>query len=171
VPVQLYDRSSEQISKGLNLMDRLLAKDVSKGKIQEADARHARERVSIIDQAVGLRGLREVDMVIEVRKANRLVPSSPLIVHSRLFRKTSRSSNAYLGNWQRRRGPTLSWPLIHLPFPSLKLPPLQYHRASRLRQEWVSAAQGALLVSCMCVRCFHTQTTDYQGSIFSTQSR
>ena len=37
MPVQLYDRSSEQISKGLNLMDRLLAKDVSKGKIQEAD--------------------------------------------------------------------------------------------------------------------------------------
>ncbi len=67
VPVQLYDRSSEQISKGLNLMDRLLAKDVSKGKIQETDARHARERVSVIDQAVGLRGLRDVDMVIEVR--------------------------------------------------------------------------------------------------------
>ena len=67
VPVQLYDRSSEQISKGLNLMDRLLAKDVSKGKIQEADARHARERVSVIDQALGLRGLRDADMVIEVR--------------------------------------------------------------------------------------------------------
>lgn len=68
VPVQLYDRSSEQISKGLNLMDRLLAKDVSKGKIQEADARHARERVSVIDHAVGVRGLRDVDMVIEVRR-------------------------------------------------------------------------------------------------------
>jgi 3-hydroxybutyryl-CoA dehydrogenase len=68
LPVQLYDRSSEQISKGLNLMDRLLAKDVSKGKIQEADARHARERVSVIDHAVGVRGLRDVDMVIEVRR-------------------------------------------------------------------------------------------------------
>ena len=68
VPVQLYDRSPEQISKGLNLMDRLLAKDVSKGRIQEADARHARERVSIIDHAVGLRGLRDVNMVVEVRR-------------------------------------------------------------------------------------------------------
>lgn len=68
MPVQLYDRSSEQISKGLNFMDRLLAKDVSKGKIQEAEARDARERVSVIDQATGLRGLRDVDMVIEVRR-------------------------------------------------------------------------------------------------------
>ncbi|KAF8504639.1 3-hydroxyacyl-CoA dehydrogenase [Russula emetica] len=70
VPVRLYDRSSEQISKGLNLMDRLLAKDVSKGKIQEADARHARERVSVIDQAVGVRGLRDADMVIEAASEN-----------------------------------------------------------------------------------------------------
>jgi 3-hydroxybutyryl-CoA dehydrogenase len=70
LPVQLYDRSSEQISKGLNLMDRLLAKDVSKGKIQEADARHARERVSVIDHAVGVRGLRDVDMVIEAVSEN-----------------------------------------------------------------------------------------------------
>jgi 3-hydroxybutyryl-CoA dehydrogenase len=69
--VQLYDRSPEQISKGLNLMDRLLAKDISKGKIQEADARHARERVSVIDQVVGVRALRDVDMVIEVRRQNR----------------------------------------------------------------------------------------------------
>ena len=80
-------------------MDRLLAKDVSKGKIQEAEARHARERVSVIDQAVGVRGLRDVDMVIEVRTpANCHVPSSPLNVQSRLFRKTSRSSGAYLRN-------------------------------------------------------------------------
>ena len=72
VTVQLYDRSPEQISKGLNLMDRLLAKDISKGKIQEADARHARERVSVIDPAVGVRALRDVDMVVEVRRQNGL---------------------------------------------------------------------------------------------------
>ena len=66
--VQLYDRSPEQISKGLNLMDKLLAKDVAKGKIQEVDARHARERVSVIDQSIGVRALRDVDMVIEVRR-------------------------------------------------------------------------------------------------------
>ena len=66
--VQLYDRSPEQVSKGLIFMDKLLAKDVAKGKIQEADARHARERVSVIDQAMGVRGMRDVDMVIEVRR-------------------------------------------------------------------------------------------------------
>lgn len=70
VPVQLYDRSSEQISKGLNLMDSLLAKDVSKGKIQEAEARHARERVSVIDHSTGVRGLRDADMVIEAVSEN-----------------------------------------------------------------------------------------------------
>jgi hypothetical protein len=82
VAVQLYDRSPEQISKGLNLMDRLLAKDISKGRIQEADGRHARERVSVIDPAVGVRALRDVDMVIEVGGKNRLPRFSSLNVHS-----------------------------------------------------------------------------------------
>jgi len=54
----------------LKFMDRLLAKDVAKGKIQEADARHARERVSVIDQTVGVRALRDVDMVIEAASEN-----------------------------------------------------------------------------------------------------
>jgi 3-hydroxyacyl-CoA dehydrogenase len=61
----IVPRSKSQ--RGLNLMDRLLAKDVSKGKIQEADARHARERVSVIEHALGVQALRDVDMVIEVR--------------------------------------------------------------------------------------------------------
>jgi 3-hydroxybutyryl-CoA dehydrogenase len=73
VAVQLYDRSPEQVSKGLTFMDKLLAKDVAKGKIQEADARHARERVSVIDQAMGVRGMRDVDMVIEVRRQTDLL--------------------------------------------------------------------------------------------------
>ena len=54
-------------------MDKLLAKDVAKGKIQEADARHARERVSVIDQAMGVQGMRDVDMVIEVRRQTDLL--------------------------------------------------------------------------------------------------
>jgi len=70
VNVHLYDRSSEQVTKGLGLMDKLLAKDVAKGKIQEADARQARERVSVVDRAVGVRALRDVDMVIEAASEN-----------------------------------------------------------------------------------------------------
>ncbi|KAH9976091.1 3-hydroxyacyl-CoA dehydrogenase [Lactifluus volemus] len=67
---EIYDRSSEQISKGLSLMDKLLAKDVAKGKIQEGDARQARERVSVVDQVVGVQALRDVDMVIEAVSEN-----------------------------------------------------------------------------------------------------
>jgi 3-hydroxybutyryl-CoA dehydrogenase len=73
VNVHLYDHSSDQVAKGLNLMDKLLAKDVAKGKIQEADARQARERVSVVDRAVGVRALRDADMVIEVRRQRALV--------------------------------------------------------------------------------------------------
>ncbi|KAI9441538.1 3-hydroxyacyl-CoA dehydrogenase [Lactarius indigo] len=70
VNVQLYDRSPDQVAKGLSLMDKLLAKDVAKGKIQEADARQARERVSVVDRVVGVRALRDTDMVIEAVSEN-----------------------------------------------------------------------------------------------------
>ncbi|EIM80730.1 uncharacterized protein STEHIDRAFT_142638 [Stereum hirsutum FP-91666 SS1] len=65
IPVLLHDRSDEQIGKGLKLMDKLLAKDVSKGKIQDIDAKEARDRITVIDGSKGISGLRDVDMVIE----------------------------------------------------------------------------------------------------------
>ena len=65
VPVLLYDRSSEQINKGLALIDSLLAKDVAKGRIQSAEATAARERVQAVPPEAGLGALRDVDMVIE----------------------------------------------------------------------------------------------------------
>jgi len=106
VAVQLYDRSPEQISKGLNLMDRLLAKDTAKGKVQEADARQARERVSVIDHTVGVRGLRDVDMVIEVRRQVDLLCFTSVRSTSthirRPSRRISKSSSAYSRNWQPR---------------------------------------------------------------------
>lgn len=63
VPVLVHDRSEVQLKKSFALMDKLLGKDVAKGKITELEAKEARERVSIVDQ---LHGLRDVDMVIEV---------------------------------------------------------------------------------------------------------
>lgn len=42
-------------------------KDVAKGKIQEIDAKEARDRVSVVSPEKGIAGLRDVDMVIEVR--------------------------------------------------------------------------------------------------------
>lgn len=67
IPVVLVDKSPSQIQKGLSLMDKLLAKDVSKGKISEADAKEAREKVMVVPEGMGLKGFKDVDMVIEVR--------------------------------------------------------------------------------------------------------
>ncbi|KAJ7099382.1 3-hydroxyacyl-CoA dehydrogenase [Mycena belliarum] len=62
VPVLLHDRSPEQVTKGLALMDKLLAKDVAKGRITSDAAKDARGLVTVVD---GLEGLRDVDMVVE----------------------------------------------------------------------------------------------------------
>ena len=146
--MKLYDRSSEQISKGLKLMDKLLAKDVGKGKIQEGDARQARERVSVVDQAAGVRALRDVDMVIEVRRPTPFVFLSSLSMLSRPSRRTSNSNNSYSQNWQLRRGRTPYWPRIR-PLSLLpKLLPLLYRRANLRHQPWARVARGVLLVSC-----------------------
>ncbi|KAI0688449.1 3-hydroxyacyl-CoA dehydrogenase [Cytidiella melzeri] len=65
IPVQLHDRSPLQIQKGLSLMDKLLEKDVGKGKISSEEAKEARERVSVVSPDKGLAGIRDVDMVVE----------------------------------------------------------------------------------------------------------
>jgi len=65
VPVLLHDRSSEQITKGLSLVDKLLAKDVGKGRITSEVAKEARDRLTVVNGDVGLKGLRDVDMVVE----------------------------------------------------------------------------------------------------------
>ena len=68
VPVLLHDRSSEQVAKGLSLVDKLLAKDVAKGRITNDEAKDARERITVVGSDAGIKGLRDVDMVIEVRR-------------------------------------------------------------------------------------------------------
>ncbi|KAF7350961.1 3-hydroxybutyryl-CoA dehydrogenase [Mycena sanguinolenta] len=62
VPVLLHDRSADQVTKGLALMDKLLAKDVAKGRITSDLAKDARDRVTVVNE---LRGMRDVDMVVE----------------------------------------------------------------------------------------------------------
>jgi 3-hydroxybutyryl-CoA dehydrogenase len=66
VPVLLHDRSAEQVTKGLALMDKLLAKDVSKGRLTSEQSKEARDRVSVVNSELGVSGLRDVDMVVEV---------------------------------------------------------------------------------------------------------
>lgn len=72
VPVLIYDRSPAQITKGLALMDKLLAKDVGKGRLTAEQAREARGRVEVVGEGVGMKGLRDVDMVVEVRPSSSL---------------------------------------------------------------------------------------------------
>jgi 3-hydroxybutyryl-CoA dehydrogenase len=64
VPVLLHDKSPEQVKKGLALTDKLLEKDVGKGRLTSGEAKEARDRITVVD---GLKGLRDVDMVVEVR--------------------------------------------------------------------------------------------------------
>lgn len=66
VPVLLHDRSPEQITKGLALMDKLLAKDVAKGRISSEQSKETRDRVSVVSGEAGVSGFRDVDMVVEV---------------------------------------------------------------------------------------------------------
>lgn len=66
VDVLLYDKSAEQVDRGIRLMDKLLAKDVAKGKIVDYEAQAARARISVAPHDKGLGGLRDVDMVVEV---------------------------------------------------------------------------------------------------------
>ncbi|KAJ7072844.1 3-hydroxyacyl-CoA dehydrogenase [Mycena amicta] len=62
VPVLLYDKSPEQLTKGLAFMDKLLEKDVGKGRITSDAAKDARGRVTVVQE---LEGLRDVDMAVE----------------------------------------------------------------------------------------------------------
>lgn len=84
VPVLLLDKSPVQVQKGLSLMDKLLAKDVSKGKITEDDAKAARARVTVVPDETGMKGFRNVDMVIEV---SYLHEAQVLLAHTRLLRQ------------------------------------------------------------------------------------
>ncbi|KAG1727649.1 3-hydroxyacyl-CoA dehydrogenase [Suillus paluster] len=67
VPVLLHDKSPHQTSKGLSLIDKLLAKDVSKGRLQPNDAAEARARIQTVDT---LEAMRDADMVVEAVTEN-----------------------------------------------------------------------------------------------------
>ncbi|KAJ3730373.1 hypothetical protein C8R42DRAFT_568777 [Lentinula raphanica] len=66
IPVILYDQDASQISKGLGFMDKLLAKDVSKGKISEDDAKAARTRIVSISSTSSSSSLDELNWAREL---------------------------------------------------------------------------------------------------------
>ena len=63
VPVLLHDRSSAQVKSGLALFDKIISKDVSKGKLTSEAAKEARDRITVVGD---LKGFRDADMVVEV---------------------------------------------------------------------------------------------------------
>ncbi|KAG2746712.1 hypothetical protein P692DRAFT_20857871 [Suillus brevipes Sb2] len=67
VPVLLHDKSAHQVSKGISLIDKLLAKDVSKGRLQPSDAEAVRARIQTVD---AIEAMRDVDMVVEAVTEN-----------------------------------------------------------------------------------------------------
>ncbi|KAG5638447.1 hypothetical protein H0H81_012664 [Sphagnurus paluster] len=70
VPVLIHDRSADQVKKGFSLMEKLLEKDVAKGRLTTEQSKEARDRVSIVSTDVGIKGLRDVDMVVEAVSEN-----------------------------------------------------------------------------------------------------
>jgi len=62
LPVLLYDKSKDQVTRSLSLADKLLSKDVKKGKLQESEAEEARERITVVDD---VKAFRDADMCIE----------------------------------------------------------------------------------------------------------
>ncbi|KAI5992054.1 3-hydroxyacyl-CoA dehydrogenase [Pisolithus marmoratus] len=67
VPVLLHDKSKDQVARGLALMDKLLSKDVAKGRIQSNEAQEARDRVRVVD---AVEDMHDVDMVVEAVSEN-----------------------------------------------------------------------------------------------------
>jgi 3-hydroxybutyryl-CoA dehydrogenase len=65
VPVLLHDRNKAQIDRGLALADKLLTKDVAKGRITSEFAKETRELIRVVSPEEGMAGLKDVDMVVE----------------------------------------------------------------------------------------------------------
>ena len=77
-------------------MDKLLAKDISKGKIQDTEAREARDRITVLDyDTQGIKGFRDVDMVIEVMPLVLVRAFNRPDTFHRLSQKTYTSRNLY----------------------------------------------------------------------------
>ena len=100
---EFVPRSKDQVASSLKFMDKLLAKGVSKGKIQDIEAKEARDRITVLDyDTQGVEGFRDADMVIEVI-VSVLVRTCPIPDNfSRLPRRTYNSSNRYSNLFPRR---------------------------------------------------------------------
>ncbi|GAA6006403.1 3-hydroxyacyl-CoA dehydrogenase family protein [Rhodotorula paludigena] len=65
VEVVLADKSPKQLTKGLQFVDSLLAKEIKKGKLGNEEADRVRKRIRAVEDAVEAGGFAEVDLAIE----------------------------------------------------------------------------------------------------------
>ncbi|GJN88732.1 hypothetical protein Rhopal_001698-T1 [Rhodotorula paludigena] len=65
VEVVLADKSPKQLTKGLQFVDSLLAKEIKKGKLGNEEADRVRKRIRAVEDAVEGGGFGEVDLAIE----------------------------------------------------------------------------------------------------------
>lgn len=97
VNVLMADRDEAVVQAGFAFIDRLLAKDVKKGKMTEGEAKETRSRISSVGS---IEGFAQVDIVVEVRPPvlNRNGENGSLIdnLEYRRYLNPSHSSRRYL---------------------------------------------------------------------------
>lgn len=76
VEVVLADKSPKQLTKGLQFVDSLLAKEIKKGKLGNEEADRVRKRIRAVEDAVEGGGFGEVDLAIEVSRRRAYWPST-----------------------------------------------------------------------------------------------
>lgn len=70
ISVSLYDQSSSAVQKSISFIDKMLQKDVSKGKMEDTNRKHILDRihqVSSVDQ------LKDADIIIEAVKEDSFI--------------------------------------------------------------------------------------------------
>lgn len=133
VPVLLHDRSQEQVTKGLAFADKLLEKDVSKGRITSEEAKEAKDRITPVND---IKGFRDVDMVVEVRSCRK--SGASVAYSNRRCQRNSPSRDLYLlrlprnclrvPSWRQTRALLVSPRLQQRPFPRVSAPPAKRAR-------------------------------------------
>lgn len=112
VSVAITDKSQAQVASGLVFFEKLLKKDIERGRIKSEEAKEARDRIQVVPD---IRGMRDADMVIEVCYCH--VSCALFSCKPRLCLKTSLSNQPFFATWLSRSAQIPSWPPIRRPSP------------------------------------------------------
>lgn len=107
VPVLIVDSSQASIDKGLKFAEKLLAKDVAKERITQADSDEARARMTT---TTNIEDLKDVDMVIEAVPVCLDAQLVQVPITNMTCRKFQSSKPRSSLSWQKSAHHTLSSP-------------------------------------------------------------